>query len=331
MRKLGLLLLVSAVACALHATARPVAAQSPLDPSLTSYSAEEQLSGKLTLSGSTTMSQVAAVWAESFRQHHPDAQIEVLVTGSVEAVNSVAANEAQIGLLSRTILQSEVAEFQSKHGHPPVVLTPMYESIGVFVHKDNPIKGLTFKDLDAIFSFTLKRRASKPTETWGDLGLKGEWASRPILVHGRRQATGVQVFFQEVVLGNGEFRPDMREVIDNSDMLKAIATNPNAIGFAGASYDNPNVKMVPLAIQEGQPFIAENSIEATRGLYPLVRPLQLVLNQDERKPLPPLQAEFVKYVFSRFGQEDVVRSGMHPINARAADLALDHVGLGHVK
>jgi phosphate transport system substrate-binding protein len=89
--------------------------------------------------------------------------------------------------------------------------------------------------------------------------------------------------------------------------------------------------MVPLAIESGQPFVAVNSVEAARGLYPLIRPLQLVVDQKPGAPLPPLEAEFIKYVFSRFGQEDVVRAGMSPIGARPADLALDAVGLGTVK
>src|SRR5262249_13212616 len=126
MRKLGMLLVVSAVACALHATARPAAAQSPPAPSLPAYRAEEELKGKLTLTGSHTMAQVATVWVESFKQYHPDVQIDVQVKGAVESVNAVTAGEAQIGLLSRTMLQSEAVAFQKKHGHPPVVLIPMY-------------------------------------------------------------------------------------------------------------------------------------------------------------------------------------------------------------
>jgi len=331
MRKPGLLLVVSAVACVLHATARPAAAQSPLDPSLPAYRAEEKLSGKLTLTGSYTMAQVAAVWAESFKQFHPDVEITVNVKGAVESVNAVNAGEADIGLMSRTILQSEVAAFQAKHGYAPVVLTPMYESIAIFVQKDNPIKGLTIKDLDAIFSFTLKRGATKPAGTWGDVGLKGDLADKPIHVVGRRQATGVQVFFQEAVLAGGEFRPDMREIVANEDMLQIIADTPAAIGFAGSNYANPGVREVPLALQSGQPFVAVDSVEATRGQYPLIRPLQLVVDQTPGKPLPTLEAEFLKYVFSRFGQEDVVRAGMHPIGAQPAELSLGAVGLGSIK
>jgi phosphate transport system substrate-binding protein len=327
-----MLLVVSAVACALHATARPAAAQSPLDPSLPPYRAEEQLKGKLTLTGSYTISQVAAVWAESFKQFHPDVQIEIQQKGAVESVGAVASGEAQFGLLSRTILQSEAASFQKKLGYPPVVLTPMYESIAIFVQKDYPVKGLTIKELDAIFSFTLKRGASKPVATWGDVGITGgDLASKPIQVVGRRQATGVQVFFQEAVLAGGEFRPDMREIVANEDMLQVIADTPAAIGFAGAGYSNAGVRAVPLALQSGQPYVAVDSIQSTRGQYPLIRPLQLIVNQSPDKPLPALEAEFIKYVFSRLGQEDVVRAGMHPIGARPAGVALDAVGLGSIK
>lgn len=331
MRKPGLLLLVTAVACTLQAAARPTAAQSPLDPSLQAYRPTEKLSGKLTLSGSYTMSQVAAVWRESFRHYHPDVEIDVQVKGAVEAVHAVTSGEAQIGLLSRSMLQKEAAEFAEKHKHPPTVLIPMYESIAVFVNKDNPVKGLTIKDLDAIFSHTLKRGAAKPAATWGDLGLTGDWAGKPIIVHGRRQATGVQVFFQEVVLAGGEFRPDMKEIVDNNQMLQEIAKEPNGIGFAGTTYTDPGVRMVPLAIQDGRPFVAADSIEATRGGYPLIRPLQLVVDQNPGEPLPPLEAEFLKFVFSQFGQEDVMRAGMHPIGAKPANLALDAVGLGALK
>lgn len=331
MRKLGTLLLTTILACGLHAGVRPAAAQSPVDPSLPVYRPSEKLEGKLTLSGSYTMAQVAAVWSDGFRQFHPDLQIDVQVTGAVDAVQAVAAGEAQIGMLSRTILQSEITAFQEKHGHPPVVLTPTHECIAVFVHKDNPIKGLTLQQLDSIFSFTLRRGAAKPAATWGDLGVTGALATQPILVHGRRQATGVQVFFQEVVLAGGEFRPDMREIVDNVGMVKTLAETPNAIGFAGGTFSSSGVRAVPLAVEAGQPFVAYDSIEATRGQYPLVRPLQLVVKQNAGQPLPPFEAEFLKYVFSRFGQEDVIRAGLHPISARQAQLSLDTVGLGSVK
>jgi phosphate transport system substrate-binding protein len=331
MRKLGLLLLGTLVAAGALATPAPAPAQSPVDPSLPGYRAEQKLEGKLTLSGSYTMAQMASIWSESFRQFHPDVQIEIKVTGAVEAVNSVNAGDADIGMLSRTVLQSEIDAFHAKHGHAPTVLTPTYESIAVFVHKDNPIEGLTLQQLDAIFSATRLRGATKSPATWGDLGVNGQLASQPIACQGRRQATGVQVYFQEVVLAGGEFRTDMQEIPGNVDMVQAIADNPAAIGFAGATFATPDVKSVPLAIEANRPFVAVDSVEAARGQYPLIRPLQLVISQAPGAELPPLQAEFIKYVFSRFGQEDVLRGGLHPISSTPAQTALDAVGLGAVK
>lgn len=331
MRKPGMLFVFATVACALHLTSHPALSQSPVDPGLHPYRTEAKLNGKLTLTGSYTMSQVAAVWAESFKQFHPDVQIEIQQKGAVESVGAVTSGEAQFGMLSRSLLQSEAAAFQQKHGYLPVVLTPMHESVAVYVNKSNPIKGLTVKELDAIFSFTLKQGAPRPAATWSDVGVTGELAKKPIQIVGRRQATGVQVFFQEAVLAGGEFRPDLKEIVTNEEMLEAIAKSPTAIGFAGTSYEHPGVRSVPLALQSGQPFVDVDSVEATRGHYPLIRPLQLVVNQTPGKPLPALQAEFIKYVFSRYGQEDVIRAGMSPVSAHPAELSLDAVGLGAVK
>src|SRR5688500_4295748 len=99
MRKFGLSsrLLLAAGLCVV--AVQPALAQSPVDPSLPNYRAEEKLSGELTLSGSYTMAQVAAVWAESFRQFHPDVTINVQIKGAVQAVNSVTSGEADFGML----------------------------------------------------------------------------------------------------------------------------------------------------------------------------------------------------------------------------------------
>lgn len=331
MRKPGLLLLLTLTAGGLLAASRPAPAQSPVDPSLPGYRAEQKLSGKLTLSGSYTMSQMASIWSESFRQFHPDVQFDIQVVGAVGAVDAVNTGKADIGMLSRSMLQSEIDAFAAKHGHSPTVLAPSYESIAIFVHKDNPIEGLTLQQLDAIFSSSRLRGSDKTPATWGDLGLTGAWAARPIQCIGRRQATGVQVYFQEVVLAGGTFRKDMQEVPGNLEMVQAISQNPAGIGFAGADFATTEVKSIPLAIEAGQPFVAVDSVEAARGQYPLIRPLQLVLNQAPGDELPPLQAEFIKYVFSRFGQEDVIRGGLHPVSSRPAQTALDAVGLGAVK
>lgn len=324
-------MLTVALLAAGAAAVSPANAQTALDPSLPAYRPGEKVSGKLTLTGSNTMAQLATVWAEGFKQFHPDVEFDIQIKGAVQAVNAVVAGEAQMGLLSRDITRDEIAAFEAKYGYPPTILAPAFESIAVFVHKDNPIEGLTLQQLDAIFSTTRARGAAKTASTWGDVGLTGPWAGRPIVCQGRSVATGVQVFFQEEVLLGGEFRADQQVNQSNQDLIKSLGTEAGAIGFAGATFATPDIRAVPLALEAGQPFIGVSSIEATRGQYPLVRPLELVVNQPPKAELPVLQAEFLKYVFSRFGQEDVLRVGIQPISARPAETALDAVGLGTVK
>lgn len=326
MLKLGATLL--SAACVLGTCTAADAQVAVIDPNLPVYRPVNSLQGELRLTGSNTMSHVATTWAAEFRRFYPDVKITITINGSREAVSAVAGGQAHIGLLSRTITPDEVELFQQATGRPPQVLTPCLERMAVYVHKDNPIRGLTLQQLDAIFSTTCKRGAEKPIRTWGQLGFPGAWETQPVIAQGRKDDTGSQVFFQEAVLLNGTFREDLQNHPDNLELLQAITNDPRSVGFAGLCYDNPKVRTVPIAVGPQGPFIGIDSPEADAGQYPLMRPLQLVVNHDPKQGLPPLQAEFLKYVFSRLGQEDVIKSGFQAISAQPANIALDAVGLG---
>jgi phosphate transport system substrate-binding protein len=133
---------------------------------------------------------------------------------------------------------------------------------------------------------------------------------------------------QQAVLLGGAMRDEMKTHASNVELVKAIASNPGSIGFAGLSYATPEVRAVPLTVAEGGKFVAIDSPEADRGAYPLVRRLQLVVKHDPKQKLRPIEREFIKYVFSTQGQEDVVKAGFQAIPARPARVALDAVGLG---
>lgn len=329
MFRLGIALFTLLAVAGLPTVAPTASGQEILDPQLRIYRPVDKLSGKITLVGSNTMSQVVAVWADSFRKFYPDVQVNVQVKGSVNAVASVINGEATFGLLSRRITQEEADGFEQKLGYAPTVITPTLEPIAIFVHKDNPIKSLTVAQIDGIFSESPKR-GSKPLRTWGDLGLTGAWADRPIRGHGRGDNTGSQVFMQSAVLLGSEFRHDLAADKDNLEMVKAIAADPQAIGFAGPTYALEGVKMAPVAMREGDTPVTVHSLEALQGRYPLVRPLQLVVNHPPKTEMPAVRAEFLKYIFSRMGQEDVVKAGFQPIPSVPAQISLDAVGLGAV-
>ena len=319
--------LVLSCTLAIAETAVPTG-QVALDPNLPYYRPVEKLSGELKLGGSNTLSHIAAVWIDGFTSFYPGVKISIDVNGSRQAVKDVEAGKTNIGLLSRTVHREEVEAFQKKFGYGPTVLTPCMERTGIFVHKDNPIKGLTLAQLDSIFSDDCRRGAEKPSRTWSQLGLTGAWANKPIVACGRTYDTGSQVFMQQSVMLGAAMRKDLQAFKGNVEMLKAVAENPNAIGFSGLSYATTEVKAVPLGFSEQEGFVAIDSPEADRGLYPLVRRLQLVVKHNPEIDLPALQQEFIKYVFSRLGQEDVVKAGFQAIPARPAHVALDAVGLG---
>ena len=326
MLKLGAKLMLGLMVLWSSATSTALG-QVGLDPNLPTYRPVNNLQGELKLSGSSTMSSVAAVWASSFRQFYPNVQITIDSTGSRNAVQAVEDFDAHIGLLSRTITQEEIDSFVRVHRHTPQVLTPCLERMAVYVHKDNPIRGLTISQVDAIFGEDCKWGAEKPVRTWGQLGFPGAWEKQPVIAQGRSADTGSQVYWHDVVLRNGAFRADLKENESNLDMMKAIGADPRSVGFAGLSYATHEVRAVPLAITPEGPFVSIDSPEADAGQYLLMRPLQLVVDHDPQIELPAIQKEFIRYVFSNRGQEDVIKAGFHAISAKPAHIALDQVGL----
>lgn len=314
-------------ACAVALAGTAGLAEEHLDPQLPEYRPVDKLEGKLVLVGSQTMSEVASVWVDRFTCFYPQVEIQVVVKGATNAVPSVMNGESNIGLLSREATHEEIEAFKKEKGYEPKVLTPSLERIAIYVNENNPIDSLTLAQVDAIFSSTLKRGEAKPIRTWGEAGVTGSQAGQSIAVKGRSDTTGSQVYFKTIALNGGDFRTDMTIEKDNLTLVKAIASDKNAIGFAGEMWQIRGIKAIPLSWKAGETPYALDSLADEAGTYPLVRPLQLVINQAPGKELGPIEQEFLRYVFSHMGQEDVVKAGFHPISADPAKAALGAVGL----
>ncbi len=314
------------LACVLALTgfvsfAHTASGQGTVDQNLQPYRVPtEQLKGKITLLGSYTMAEIAAIWGDNFRKLNPDVEIDIQVKGAVNAVPAVINGETTFGLLSRPITEAEVLAFNQKFGYPPTILTPALEPIAFYVHKDNPIQSLTLAQIDQIYSTSLRRGAKKTAMTWGEVGATGKWAELPIMPLGRDDATGSQVFIQQAVLGGGDYRSDLVNIKSNLDLVKKVASDPRTIGFAGAMYEIPEARSLDLAWRDG-----DQAFDVKTPGYPLVRPLQLIINHAPRAEMSPLEREFLKYVFSRQGQEDVHIGGFISVPARPAQIALEAV------
>jgi phosphate transport system substrate-binding protein len=198
--------------------------------------------------------------------------------------------------------------------------------LAVYVHKDNPIKGLTLQQVDAIFSRTRKGGYAKDIKTWGELGLGGVWKDRPIALYGRNAASGTYGFFKEHALFNGDYKNEVKEQPGSSSVVQGVASDKFAIGYSGIGYKTADVRAVPLAPDASSDYVPAEPARAYAGEYPLARFLYVYVNYDG-KNLDPMRREFIRYLFSKEGQTDVVRCGYLPIGQTIAGKALGSVGL----
>lgn len=312
-----------AILTAVAATAAVV-----VDAALPGYSKSGAVSGSLKSIGSDTMNNEMALWAEGFRAFHPDVKIEVEGKGSSTAPPALIAGTANFGPMSRSMKGEEIDQFEKQFGYKPTQLRTSIDMLAVYVHKDNPIKGLTMQQVDAIFSKTLKGGYGKQIATWGDLGLTGEWKDKPISLYGRNSASGTYGYFKEHALFKGDFRDEVKEQPGSSSVVQGVASDKYGIGYSGIGYKTSDVRAVALAADAGSTaYVAAEPENAYSGDYPLSRFLYLVVNYKPGSQLEDLRREFVRFVFSREGQEVVVKDGYLPVPATVAREELKSVGI----
>ena len=293
----------------------PPARKPLVDPEILEYACAEKLKGTLRSAGSDTMNNLMTLWAEGIRERHPEIWFEIAGKGSSTAPVALIAGAAEFGPMSREMKRKEIDEFRKKFGHEPVGVATSFDMLAVYVHRDNPINGLTLPQVDAIFSKGRKRGHPKDIATWGDAGLTGEWADKPISLYGRNTASGTYGYFKVEALLNGEFRDSVKEQPGSSSVVQGVAGDRYGIGYSGIGYRTRQVRAVPLAAKDGEPFVEAAVESAYSGKYPIARPLLLYVNVKPGEPLDPLRREFLRFVYSRQGQEAVVADGYFPLNA----------------
>lgn len=292
-------------------------AQVAVDPALKPYEKVSGVSGNLNSIGSDTLNNLMTLWAEGFRAMYPNVNIQIEGKGSTTAPPALIEGTAQLGPMSRSMKATEIDAFEKKYGYKPTEIKVAIDSLAVFVHKDNPIKGLTMTQLDSIFSSTNKR-GGKPINTWGELGLTGAWANRAISLYGRNSASGTYGFFKEHVLKNGDYRATVKEQPGSSSVVQGVASDLGGLGYSGIGYKTSGVEAVALT-EAGAGKPQEPTLEnALSGAYPLARFLYVYVNKKPKEPMDKLVHEFMKFVNSKQGQEIVVKDGYFPMPAAVA-------------
>jgi len=303
-------------------SANNVLAQATVDEKLPVYEKTSGVSGNLSSVGSDTLANLMTLWAESFKRTYPNVNVQIQAAGSSTAPPALTENTSNLGPMSRLMKDKEVESFEKKFGYKPTPIAVAIDALAVFVHKDNPIEGLTIPQIDAIFSSTRTCGGPGDIDKWGDLGLAGSWAARDIQLYGRNSVSGTYGYFKDKALCKGDFKNTVNEQPGSASVVQSVSASINGIGYSGIGYTTSSVRAVPLSRQAGKEFVLANPENAIAGKYPLSRFLYVYVNKAPGKPLPPLTAEFIKLVLSREGQEVVVKDGYIPLPAGVAEREL---------
>ncbi|MBN2492422.1 MAG: PstS family phosphate ABC transporter substrate-binding protein [Planctomycetes bacterium] len=306
---------------------RTLSAQVKIDEKLPEYRPVQGISGSIKSVGSDTMNNLMALWAEGFRKLYPNVQVEIEGKGSSTAPPALIAGTAGFGPMSRALKSAEVDAFKKRFGYEPTVLETAIDMLAVYVNKDNPIEGLSLPELDAIFSRTRKGGHSADIRTWGQAGLTGAWADLPISLYGRNAASGTYGFFKDHALFKGDYKDAVKEQPGSSSVVQGVAREKAGIGYSGIGYRTADVRAVPLASKAGGAFVPAEPEHGYSGKYPLARFLYVIVNVAPGTELDPLRREFIRYIFSRQGQQDVVKDGYLPVPGAVAHKALSRVGI----
>ena len=309
--------------------------------SLPDYRPEQKVSGVLRSRGNDQMAALMKQWEKGFRKYQPDIRFADTLAGSASGMYGLEMRTADIAVMGRPInpyerygsyerswvypVEIEVATGSSETPHK----SPAY---AIFVHRDNPLAQLTVKQLDGIFGaergggwkaltwdVNAARTSAGNIRIWGQLGLKGAWADQPIHVYGPPLlGAGSITFFQSKVLNGGAmWNEDLREYEDRKQMISDLSQDPYGIAYTALGYRNAGVKPLAIADAPTGPFVELSRKSVTDRSYPLSRPVYIVYTIDDEKSeiadprVDPKVKEFLRYVLSKQGQQDVVRDGAY--------------------
>ena len=313
----------------LSATAQPPDLPPPYQP-------RESVTGTLRIWGHGSLGGVTEfvegltrAWEEGFAKFHPGIKFENRLHGTASAIGALYTGTGDLALMGREIWPPEIAAFKEVRGYAPTgvdVLTGSVDvrnrgyAIAIFVHKDNPLKGLTLAQLDAVFGVD-RKRGGAVVKTWGDLGVGGEWKVKPVSLYGLPIARGFADFFEDrVFLGARKWNPALKEFADlpgsrggatdgGQLMVNAMAKDRYAIGYAGLVYKHDAVKPVAIAEKTGDDFVVPTRQTVMNHRYPLTRMISMVFDRPPNQPVEPKTREFLRYILSREGQDAVLNEG----------------------
>lgn len=321
---LALIFVISGISVAAAEQGGPTVAGKQ-DASLPHYVPHESVSGVVKIRGSETMYPLLNRLVLEFQRRQPKMTLEVKGGGSTQAIGEFLqpppekignvilleerTNQLKLVATSRELFDAEIKEFVAKHGYEPTAVPIAVDAVALYVHKDNPLAGLTLEQVDAMFSTTRNRGYKTSLVQWGQLGLPRGWDQADIHLYGRDRKSGTRAFFQEHCLAGGEFMSGLHEDPGAASVILDLSRDQLGIGYSGLGLQSSLVRVVPLAESEGMPFVTPSSITVADQTYPLRRALYLYIDKSPKAALSRAIQEFLAFVMSQEGQEAVAKAG----------------------
>ena len=311
--------------------------QPPLDPKLKSFVPEFDRATDASFVGgaSDILPDLVDAWIGAFNEIYPNVEIRLSrpYAGSLGMLEVIKGTYDFV-FVSRELKHTDITSFVDKYGYPPLSVSisgasyrhyGFLDAIGFFVNVDNPLNKISLAQIDAIYSSTRFRGLSE-IRTWGQLGLTGSWADKPIHVYGVEPWNGFEEFVRQRVLNSDTQRGEWRDDINFSQtafpIAESVSKDPLAIGYTGLAYVDHGVRVLPLTDESGQTFAAtyENVAQAA---YPLSRLVYFNTNSLPDGGVDPVLIEFLRFILSREGQKIVLDQGIYlPLRAWQVDAAL---------
>jgi phosphate transport system substrate-binding protein len=295
-----------------------------LTAGLKQYEDPPRVPGKLTSVGSALTTVELHRWAAEFSALHPEAELNIVSSGSVEGFAKLLAGQTDIVPISRSLSAEELASFKAKFGYEPTRVVVAQNAVGVYVNKDNPVAGLTLAQLEAIYSRAPKSGASPP-EFWSDLGVTGPLANERLNRVSLSKMHGTHLFLRDKLLHGGEYRFDVHFEPVSGSLVQAAGADPAAIGCASVMFGTERTRFVPLQAEDGS-WLLPTYENTTSGRYPLTRPLRVLFNRKPNGTMNPLVREFLRFAVSRRGQRIIALADSYPLTLEQQQEALRIIG-----
>lgn len=298
-----------------------------IDTEIPVYERTSGVSGNLSSVGSDTLANLMTLWAEEFKRLYPNVNIQIQAAGSSTAPPALTEQTSNIGPMSREMKDNEIQAFEARYGYKPTAIPVAIDALAVYVHKDNPIEGMTLPQIDAIFSSNQRCGYAQSISNWGDLGMREAWERRDIQLFGRNSVSGTYGYFKEAALCDGDFKNNVNEQPGSASVVQSVSTSINGIGYSGIGYRTSGVRSVPIARSADSEFYEATAENSVAGNYPLARFLYVYVNKAPNQPLPPLEREFIKLILSQSGQAIVLKDGYIALPAQVVSGTMQNLDM----